>query len=138
MAPTGEEGKPGVVRGQGQGTGMGEMQAIQLKEGTLDPASPTLLRVDIDSAIKVDKTFAQLLDKDASGRYRVIMSEASEIDGMRVALVEGPAAASFPRRRESSDRCGRGVPLSPAFAADARSEILNLLAHLFGREDIAQ
>jgi DNA gyrase subunit B len=64
--------------------GLGEMNAIQLKETTLDPASRTLLRVDIDSAIEADKTFAQLLGKDASERYRVIMDEASEIDDLDV------------------------------------------------------
>jgi DNA gyrase subunit B len=64
--------------------GLGEMNAIQLKETTLDPASRTLLRVDIDSAIEADRTFAQLLGKDASERYRVIMDEASEIDDLDV------------------------------------------------------
>lgn len=64
--------------------GLGEMNAIQLKETTLDPTRRTLLRVDIDSAIEADKTFAQLLGKDASERYRVIMEEASEIDDLDV------------------------------------------------------
>ena len=64
--------------------GLGEMNAEQLKETTLDPNSRTLLRVDVDSAIEADKTFAQLLGKDASERYRVIMEEASEIDDLDV------------------------------------------------------
>jgi DNA gyrase subunit B/topoisomerase-4 subunit B len=60
--------------------GLGEMNPIQLKETTLDPAKRVLLRVDIDSQLEADKTFQQLLGKDASERYRVIMDEASLVD----------------------------------------------------------
>ncbi|QDU37429.1 DNA gyrase subunit B [Maioricimonas rarisocia] len=60
--------------------GLGEMDARQLKETTLDPKTRTLLRVDIDSLVDADTTFAQLLGKDASERYRVIMEEAGEAD----------------------------------------------------------
>ncbi|TWT57647.1 DNA gyrase subunit B [Thalassoglobus neptunius] len=64
--------------------GLGEMNASQLKETTLDPDSRTLLRVDIDSAVEADQTFAQLLGKDASERYRIIMDEAAEVDDIDV------------------------------------------------------
>jgi DNA gyrase/topoisomerase IV subunit B len=64
--------------------GLGEMNAVQLKETTLDPQTRTLLRVDIDSVIAADETFTQLLGKDPSERYRVIMEEASEIDDLDV------------------------------------------------------
>ncbi|MEW4488464.1 DNA gyrase subunit B [Thalassoglobus sp. JC818] len=64
--------------------GLGEMNASQLKETTLDPDSRTLLRVDIDSAVEADLTFAQLLGKDASERYRIIMDEAAEVDDIDV------------------------------------------------------
>jgi DNA gyrase/topoisomerase IV subunit B len=60
------------------------MNAIQLKETTLDPKSRTLLRVDIDSMLAADETITQLLGKDASERYRVIMEEAGEIDDLDV------------------------------------------------------
>ncbi|MCA9090564.1 MAG: DNA gyrase subunit B [Planctomycetaceae bacterium] len=60
--------------------GLGEMNASQLRETTLDPATRTLLRVDIESAIDADAIFAQLLGKDASERYRIIMEEAAEVD----------------------------------------------------------
>ncbi len=60
--------------------GLGEMTAEQLKETTLDPKTRTLLRVDIDNLVNADSTFAQLLGKDASERYRVIMEEAGEVD----------------------------------------------------------
>ena len=60
--------------------GLGEMNPAQLKETTLDPDTRTLLRVDIDNFLSADATFAQLLGKDASERYRVIMEEAAEVD----------------------------------------------------------
>ena len=60
--------------------GLGEMNAPQLKETTLDPKTRTLLRVDIESAVDADAIFAQLLGKDPSERYRVIMEEAAEVD----------------------------------------------------------
>ena len=64
--------------------GLGEMNAQQLKETTLDPKSRTLLAVDIDSVIETEKTFMQLLGKDPSERYRIIMSEANLVDDLDV------------------------------------------------------
>jgi DNA gyrase/topoisomerase IV subunit B len=64
--------------------GLGEMNASQLKETTLDPAHRTLLRVDIDSQIEADAVFSKLLGKDASERYRIIMEEAGEADDLDV------------------------------------------------------
>ncbi|MDA0834807.1 MAG: DNA topoisomerase IV subunit B [Planctomycetota bacterium] len=64
--------------------GLGEMDAKQLKETTLDPTVRTLLRVDIDSQIIADQTFTQLLGKDASERYRIIMEEANQADDLDV------------------------------------------------------
>jgi len=60
--------------------GLGEMNAPQLKETTLDPDTRTLLRVDIESAVDADAIFSQLLGKDPSERYRVIMEEAAEVE----------------------------------------------------------
>ena len=64
--------------------GLGEMTPSQLKETTLDPKKRTLLRVDINSQLEADKTFRQLLGKDASERYRVIMDDASLVDDLDV------------------------------------------------------
>jgi DNA gyrase/topoisomerase IV subunit B len=64
--------------------GLGEMDAKQLKETTLDPKARVLLQAEIESQIETDKTFAQLLGKDASERYRVIMEEASFADDLDV------------------------------------------------------
>ena len=64
----------------GRFKGLGEMNASQLKETTLDPTRRMLLRVDIESQLEAHNTFHQLLGKDASERYRVIMNEASFVD----------------------------------------------------------
>jgi DNA gyrase subunit B len=72
--------KPEIFRFKG----LGEMNASQLKETTLDPKSRTLLRVDVESMIEADQTFSQLLGKDASERYRIIMSEANLVDDLDV------------------------------------------------------
>ena len=58
--------------------GLGEMNPDVLKKTTLDPRQRTLLRVTIDSNLEADKTFEELLGKDASARYRFIMEEAPQ------------------------------------------------------------
>ncbi|MEZ6064011.1 MAG: DNA topoisomerase IV subunit B [Planctomycetaceae bacterium] len=60
--------------------GLGEMNAAQLRDTTLNPKARVLLRVDIESQLDADSTFNQLLGKDASERYRIIMEEASFAD----------------------------------------------------------
>ena len=64
--------------------GLGEMNADQLKDTTLDPTRRILLRVDIESQLDADNTFRQLLGRDASERYRVIMDEADEADDLDI------------------------------------------------------
>jgi len=78
LAELGENRKVEIYRFKG----LGEMDARQLKETTLDPACRTLLRVDIESHVEADKTFNQLLGKDAGERYRVIMEEATFADDL--------------------------------------------------------
>lgn len=70
--------KPEILRFKG----LGEMDAQQLKETTLDPKTRTLLSVSVDSLVEADQTFSQLLGKDASERYRIIMSEANLVDDL--------------------------------------------------------
>ena len=64
--------------------GLGEMNSAQLRETTLDPNARVLLRVDVDSQVEADQTFHQLLGKDASERYKVIMEKASFADDVDV------------------------------------------------------
>jgi DNA gyrase subunit B len=65
--------KPEVSRFKG----LGEMDPKVLAETTLDPRHRTLLQVQIDSNLETDKTFVDLLGKDASTRYRFIMDKAA-------------------------------------------------------------
>jgi DNA gyrase subunit B len=57
--------------------GLGEMNASELAETTLDPRYRTLLKVSIDSNLEADNTFVELLGKDAAQRYRFIMDSAA-------------------------------------------------------------
>jgi DNA gyrase subunit B len=64
--------------------GLGEMNAQQLKETTLDPKSRMLLSISMDSLVEADLTFSQLLGKDPAERYKIIMSEANLVDDLDV------------------------------------------------------
>lgn len=62
--------------------GLGEMNASQLKETTLDPKTRTMLRIEIENMVDAENTFHQLLGKDAGERYKVIMEESSYADDL--------------------------------------------------------
>ncbi len=64
--------KPEVSRFKG----LGEMDAKELKETTLDPKIRTLLQVEIDSNLDTDKAFVTLLGKDPAQRYTFIMESS--------------------------------------------------------------
>ena len=70
--------KPEVSRFKG----LGEMNAKELADTTLDVRNRTLLRVEIDSNLETDKVFVDLLGKDPSQRYQFIM------DRSKMAIVE--------------------------------------------------
>jgi DNA gyrase/topoisomerase IV subunit B len=61
----------------GRFKGLGEMNAKELAETTLDARFRTLLRVSIESNLEADKTFVDLLGKDPAQRYRFIMDSAA-------------------------------------------------------------
>src|SRR5262249_7999269 len=65
--------KPEVSRFKG----LGEMDPKVLAETTLDPKNRTLLKVNIDSNLEADRTFVELLGKEAAQRYRFIMDSAA-------------------------------------------------------------
>jgi DNA gyrase/topoisomerase IV subunit B len=68
--------KPDIMRFKG----LGEMSPKELNETTLNPRTRTLLRVNIDSIMDADKTFAELLGKDPATRYKFIMESANQVD----------------------------------------------------------
>ena len=56
--------------------GLGEMDAQQLWETTMDPQTRTLLQVNIDNAMEADKYFEMLMGGAVEPRKRYIMENA--------------------------------------------------------------
>ncbi|MCH8064711.1 MAG: DNA topoisomerase (ATP-hydrolyzing) subunit B [Chloroflexi bacterium] len=64
--------------------GLGEMNADQLWETTMDPEKRTLLKVNIENAIEADILFAQLMGEDVAPRKKFIQSHASQVRNLDV------------------------------------------------------
>ena len=62
--------------------GLGEMDAIQLKETTMDPKSRLLIRVDIEDPLLADSRVSVLMGKDTSSRKKWVEENVNfnEID----------------------------------------------------------
>jgi DNA gyrase subunit B len=59
--------------------GLGEMNAQQLWETTMDPTVRTLLQVSIEDAVIADRTFDMLMGAEVAPRKRFIMTHSSEV-----------------------------------------------------------
>jgi DNA gyrase subunit B len=64
--------------------GLGEMNADQLWETTMNPATRTLLHVRLDDAGEADRLFAVLMGDDVEGRRRYIQEHALEVQNLDV------------------------------------------------------
>jgi DNA gyrase subunit B len=64
--------------------GLGEMNAGQLWETTMDPARRTLLQVTIEDAVVADRTFDMLMGDEVAPRRRFITTHASEVRNLDV------------------------------------------------------
>jgi DNA gyrase subunit B len=64
--------------------GLGEMNAEQLWETTMDPAQRTLLQVTIEDAVIADRTFDMLMGNEVAPRRRFITTHAGEVRNLDV------------------------------------------------------
>ena len=64
--------------------GLGEMNAQQLWETTMDPNDRTLLLVTIEDALVADRTFDMLMGSEVGPRKRFIMTHSSEVRNLDI------------------------------------------------------
>lgn len=64
--------------------GLGEMNAAQLWETTMDPTARTLLQVTIEDAVNADRTFDMLMGSEVPPRRRFITTHASEVRNLDI------------------------------------------------------
>ncbi len=64
--------------------GLGEMDAEQLWETTMDPSKRTLLRVSWDGAVEADQLFSVLMGEEVESRRRFIEDHALEVKNLDV------------------------------------------------------
>ena len=72
--------KPEVMRFKG----LGEMMPEQLKATTLDPRRRRALKITVPDVLEAERTFTDLMGKDASARYRFITERARDADSLDV------------------------------------------------------
>ena len=60
--------------------GLGEMDAVQLKETTMDPNGRTLMQITLDNAMEVDELFTMLMGEDVGPRREFIEENAKLVD----------------------------------------------------------
>ncbi|MGZ0175485.1 MAG: DNA gyrase/topoisomerase IV subunit B [Acidimicrobiales bacterium] len=59
--------------------GLGEMDAAELWDTTIDPEQRTLLQVSVDEAVLADEVFSKLMGEDVQSRKNFIQSNAKDV-----------------------------------------------------------
>ena len=75
-----DDGKGGREPAIARYKGLGEMNAEQLWDTTLNPATRTLRRVTLDDAEQADLVFDELMGNEVEGRKKWIMANADKAD----------------------------------------------------------
>ena len=64
--------------------GLGEMNPEQLWDTTMNPATRTILRVDLDDAVQADETFEMLMGDQVPPRKKFIQTHAKSVRNLDV------------------------------------------------------
>jgi len=64
--------------------GLGEMNADQLWETTMNPETRTLLRASVDDAVNADAIFTMLMGEKVAPRKEFIKTEARKVRNLDV------------------------------------------------------
>ena len=64
--------------------GLGEMNPQQLWDTTMDPGRRTILKVALEDAVEVDKTFTMLMGDEVEPRREFIETYAHEVKNLDV------------------------------------------------------